>query len=91
MSAQDDDAANGQGKPLVDEVDPSLGQDPHLGEQKSNASSAGSEQDQPPLEMTDTASTQEQTGDATPPNARKRKSKTKENLSKKHKEKRQNT
>ena len=43
MSAHDDDNANGQGKPPVDEVDPSLGQDPQLGEQKSNASSAGSE------------------------------------------------
>ena len=91
MSAHDDDAANGQGKPPVDEVDPSLGQDPQLGEQKSNASSSGSEQNQPPLEMTDTLSTQKQTSDATPPNARKRKSKTKENLSKKHKEKRPNT
>ena len=91
MSAHDDDAANGQRKPSVDEVDRSLGQHPQLGELKSNALSAGSEQNQPPLEMTDTASTQEQTGDATPPNARKRKSKTKENLSKKHKEKHPNT
>ena len=95
MSAQDDDAAKGQGNPPVGEVDPSLGQHPpnlkQLGELNVNASSAGGEQHQPPLDITDTASTTQQTGNATPPKARKRKSETKEDSSKKGKEKRPKT
>ena len=86
MSAQDDDAAKGQGKPPIEEVDRLLGQHPlnieQPGEIKPNTLSAGSEQDQPPLETTNNATTKQQTGDATPPKARKRKSETKESLSK---------
>ena len=95
MSAQDDDAAKGQGNPPVGEGDPLLGQDPpnleQLGELNVNASSAGGEQHQPPLDITDTASTAKKTGNATPRKARKRKSERKENTTKKSKEKRPKT
>ena len=77
MSAQDDDAAKAQGKPADGEVDPSAGQHPpnieRLGELNPNALSAGSEQHQPPSDITAAALMTQPTGNATPPTGSKRK------------------
>ena len=77
MSTQDDDAAKAQGKRADGEVDPSAGQHPpnieRLDKLHPNALSAGSEQHQPPSEITAAASMTHQSGNATPPTGSKRK------------------
>ena len=77
MSAQDDDAAKAQGKPPDGEVDPLVGQHPpnieRPGELNPNALSAGSEQHQPPSDITAAALMTQPTGNATPPTGSKRK------------------